>query len=89
MIGLTTNVEDEMHDDAASTAAGNRTTGLPDQDPGGWTSVAGPLGGLASDLDVTVGAAGLTVTMVGLAYATGAALLSAVLGGRPIRQVLG
>ena len=84
MIGLTTNVEDEMHDDAASTAAGNRTTGLPDQDRGGWTSVAGlgigtfaigtdmfvvagPLGDLAGDLDVTIGAAGLTVTVFGLA----------------------
>ena len=67
MIGLTTNVEDEMHDDAVSTAAGNRTTGLPDQDRGGWTSVAGSLDGLAGALDVTVGAAGLTVTVFGLA----------------------
>ena len=105
MIGLTTNVEDEMHDDAACAASGNRTTGLADQDRGGWTSVAalgigtfatgtdmfvgaGLLCGLAGDLDVTVGAAGLTVTVFGLADATGAALLSAVLGGRPLRQVL-
>ena len=105
MIGLTTNAEDEMHHDAASTAAVKQTTGLPDQDRGSWTSVAalgigtfaigtdmfvvaGVLGGLAGDLDVTVGAAGLAVTVFGLAYATGAALPSALLGGRPLPQVL-
>lgn len=50
--------------------------------------VAGVLGGLAGDLDVTVGAAGLTVTVFALAYAIGAPLLSALLGGRRLRSVL-
>jgi hypothetical protein len=43
---------------------------------------------MAGDLGVTVGAAGLTVTVFALAYAIGAALLSAVLGARPPQQVL-
>ncbi|WP_214368295.1 MFS transporter [Pseudonocardia sp. H11422] len=50
--------------------------------------VAGVLAGLAGDLGVTVGAAGLTVTVFALAYAIGAPLLSALLGARPLRQVL-
>jgi predicted MFS family arabinose efflux permease len=50
--------------------------------------VAGVLPGLAADLGVTVGAAGLTVTVFALAYATGAPVLSALLGARPLRQVL-
>jgi predicted MFS family arabinose efflux permease len=50
--------------------------------------VAGVLTGLAGDLGVTVGAAGLTVTVFALAYATGAPLLSALLGARPLRRVL-
>ncbi len=50
--------------------------------------VAGVLPGLAADLAVTVGAAGLTVTVFALAYATGAPVLSALLGTRPPRQVL-
>jgi predicted MFS family arabinose efflux permease len=50
--------------------------------------VAGVLPGLAADLGVTVGAAGLTVTVFALAYATGAPVLGALLGARPPRQVL-
>jgi predicted MFS family arabinose efflux permease len=50
--------------------------------------VAGVLPGLAGDLGVTVGAAGLTVTVFALAYATGAPVLGALLGARPLRQVL-
>jgi predicted MFS family arabinose efflux permease len=50
--------------------------------------VAGILAGLADDLGVTVGAAGLTVTVFALAYATGGPLLSALLGARPLRRVL-
>lgn len=50
--------------------------------------VAGILGGIARDLEVTVGTAGLTVTMFAMAYATGAVLLSALLGARPLRRVL-
>ena len=46
--------------------------------------VAGVLPNLAADLDVTVGAAGLTVTVFALAYATGAPVLSALLGARPL-----
>lgn len=50
--------------------------------------VAGVLGGLTGDLGVTVGAAGLTVTVFALAYASGTALLSALFGARCLRQVL-
>ncbi|MGV9305906.1 MFS transporter [Nonomuraea sp. NPDC003727] len=50
--------------------------------------VAGLLAGIAHDLDVTIGTAGLTVTVFALAYAIGAVLLSALLGGRPPRRVL-
>ncbi len=50
--------------------------------------VAGLLGGLAADLGVTVGVAGLVVTAFALAYAVGAPLLGAVLGGRDQRPVL-
>jgi predicted MFS family arabinose efflux permease len=50
--------------------------------------VAGVLGAVAGDLDVTVGAAGLTVTVFALAYAIGAPLLSALLGERRLRYVL-
>jgi predicted MFS family arabinose efflux permease len=50
--------------------------------------VAGVLPGLAADLGVTVGTAGLTVTVFALAYATGAPVLGALLGARSMRQVL-
>lgn len=50
--------------------------------------VAGVLAGLAADLDVPVGAAGLTVTVFAVAYAVGAPVLGALLGARPLRQVL-
>ncbi|OLT06949.1 hypothetical protein BJF90_15285 [Pseudonocardia sp. CNS-004] len=50
--------------------------------------VAGVLPGLAADLGVTVGAAGLTVTVFAIAYAIGAPVLGALLGARPPRQVL-
>ncbi|MFD1516909.1 MFS transporter, partial [Pseudonocardia yunnanensis] len=50
--------------------------------------VAGVLAGLADDLGVTVGAAGLTVTVFALAYATGAPLLGALFGTRPLRRTL-
>src|SRR5688500_19276889 len=50
--------------------------------------VAGVLPALAADLGVSVGAAGLTVTVFALAYAVGAPVLGALLGTRPLRQVL-
>ncbi|WP_170225839.1 MFS transporter [Pseudonocardia cypriaca] len=50
--------------------------------------VAGVLPDLAADLGVTVGTAGLTVTVFALAYATGAPVLGALLAARPMRQVL-
>ncbi|MFD1938203.1 MFS transporter [Nonomuraea mangrovi] len=50
--------------------------------------VAGILNGIAHDLGVTAGTAGLTVTAFALTYATGAVLLSALLGARPLRHVL-
>jgi predicted MFS family arabinose efflux permease len=50
--------------------------------------VAGVLPDLAADLGVTVGTAGLTVTVFALAYAAGAPVLGALLGARPMRQVL-
>ncbi|HZS19571.1 MAG TPA: MFS transporter [Pseudonocardiaceae bacterium] len=50
--------------------------------------VAGVLGGLAGDLNVTVGVAGLTVTVFALAYAIGAPLLSVLPGARHVRPVL-
>jgi hypothetical protein len=43
---------------------------------------------LAGEAGVTVGAAGLTVTLFAVAYAPGALLLGAVLGARALRQVL-
>ncbi|MBB3725668.1 MFS transporter [Nonomuraea dietziae] len=51
-------------------------------------AMAGMLGGISRDLGVTVGAAGLTVTVFALAYAIGAVLLSALLGSWPLRRVL-
>jgi predicted MFS family arabinose efflux permease len=50
--------------------------------------VAGVLPGLAADLGVPVGAAGLTVTVFALAFAAGAPVLGALFGGRSPRQVL-
>jgi predicted MFS family arabinose efflux permease len=50
--------------------------------------VAGVLGGLAADLGVSVGAAGLTVTVFALSSAIGGPLLSALLGGGRRRTVL-
>ncbi|MEU4550116.1 MFS transporter [Nonomuraea dietziae] len=50
--------------------------------------MAGILNGISHDLGVTVGAAGLTVTVFALAYAIGAVLLSALLGSWPLRRVL-
>jgi predicted MFS family arabinose efflux permease len=54
--------------------------------------VAGVLAGLAGDLGVTVGvtvgAAGTAATVLALAYAIGAPRLGALLGARPLRQVL-
>ena len=50
--------------------------------------VAGVLSGLATDLGVAIGEAALTVTVFALAYGIGATLLSALLGARPLRQVL-
>ncbi|MFF5207539.1 MFS transporter [Streptosporangium sp. NPDC000396] len=50
--------------------------------------VAGILSQIARDLGVTIGAAGLTATVSALACATGAVLLSALLGSRPPRQTL-
>ncbi|GAA3469413.1 MFS transporter [Nonomuraea roseola] len=51
-------------------------------------AMAGILSGISHDLGVTVGAAGLTVTVFALAYAIGAVLLSALLGSWPLRRVL-
>jgi predicted MFS family arabinose efflux permease len=50
--------------------------------------VAGVLGGLATELGVTVGTAGSTVAVSALASAAGGPLLGAALGARPVRQVL-
>ncbi|HLU55147.1 MAG TPA: MFS transporter [Pseudonocardia sp.] len=50
--------------------------------------VAGVLPGLAADLGVPVGSAGLAVTVFALAYAVGAPVLGALLYARPLRQVL-
>ncbi len=50
--------------------------------------VAGILGGVAGDFDVTLGTAGLTVTVFALTYAAGAALLTAVLPVRSPRRTL-
>jgi predicted MFS family arabinose efflux permease len=103
MIVLTTNSEGEMHHDPVSTAVGGGTTRVPDRARwtsvaalgiGAFAIgtdmfvVAGVLGPLAGDLGVTVGGAGLAVTVFALAYATGAPLLSALLGARPLRQML-
>jgi predicted MFS family arabinose efflux permease len=50
--------------------------------------VAGVLEGLAADLRVSVGAAGLTVTAFAVSSAVGGPVLSALLGPRGLRQVL-
>ncbi len=50
--------------------------------------VAGVLPDLAADLGVTVGAAGLTVTVFALGFAAAAPVRGAQLGARPMRQVL-
>ncbi|GAA1292761.1 MFS transporter [Pseudonocardia aurantiaca] len=50
--------------------------------------VAGVLGGLAADLGVSVGAAGLTVTAFAVSCGIGGPVLSALLGVRPPRPVL-
>jgi predicted MFS family arabinose efflux permease len=50
--------------------------------------VGGVLVGLAADLDVPVGTAGLAGTAFALAYAAGAASFGPLLGGRPLRPVL-
>ncbi|MFG2757030.1 MFS transporter [Streptomyces wuyuanensis] len=50
--------------------------------------VAGILGGIATDLGVTVGSAGLAVTVFALTYATGAVLLAPLLSAQPPRRVL-
>jgi predicted MFS family arabinose efflux permease len=50
--------------------------------------VAGVLSQLADDFEISAGAAGLTVTVFALAYATGAALLGALFGTRSPRRVL-
>ncbi|MEV1053682.1 MFS transporter [Streptomyces sp. NPDC049887] len=50
--------------------------------------VAGVLGGIATDLGVSVGSAGLAVTVFALAYAVGAVLLAPSLSVRPPRRVL-
>ncbi|TLQ48693.1 MFS transporter [Streptomyces marianii] len=50
--------------------------------------VAGVLGGIATDLGVTVGSAGLAVTVFALTYAVGAVLLAPPLSARPPRRVL-
>lgn len=50
--------------------------------------VAGILGGIAADLGVTVGSAGLAVTVFALTYATGAVLLAPFLSAQPPRRVL-
>ncbi|WP_084960501.1 MFS transporter [Thermoactinospora rubra] len=66
----------------AALAAGAFTTGTD------MFVAAGILGGIARDLGVTAGAAGLTVTVFAVTYATGAVLLSALLSARPARRVL-
>ncbi|SDN05587.1 Predicted arabinose efflux permease, MFS family [Geodermatophilus siccatus] len=50
--------------------------------------VAGVLPGLADDLGLTVGTAGLTGTVSAAAYAVGGPVLGAALGARPRRRVL-
>ncbi len=50
--------------------------------------VAGVLPGLADDLGITVGTAGLTVMVSAVAQAVGGPLLGAALGARPRRRVL-
>lgn len=50
--------------------------------------VAGVLGGIATDLGVSVGSAGLAVTVFALTYAVGAVLLAPLLSVRPPRHVL-
>lgn len=50
--------------------------------------VAGVLGGVADDLGVTTGAAGLTVTAFAAAFGIGAPVLSALVGARRLRSVL-
>lgn len=50
--------------------------------------VAGILGALAADLHVPLGTAGLAVAVFGVAYGVGTVLLGALLGARPLRQVL-
>jgi predicted MFS family arabinose efflux permease len=50
--------------------------------------VAGVLPGLAADLGITVGTAGLTVTVSAAAYAVGGPLLGAALGAQSRRRVL-
>ncbi|MFF4747607.1 MFS transporter [Streptomyces sp. NPDC001268] len=50
--------------------------------------VAGPLGGIAHDLGVTVGSAGLAVTVFALTYATGAILLGPLVAAFPPHRVL-
>jgi len=50
--------------------------------------VAGVVGGLADDLGVSVGAAGLAATVFALGYAVGAPLLGVAVAARPPRQVL-
>lgn len=50
--------------------------------------VAGLLGGIAHDLGVTVGSAGLAVTVFALTYATGAILLGPLVAAFPPHRVL-
>jgi predicted MFS family arabinose efflux permease len=50
--------------------------------------VAGLLADIAQEWRITLGAAGLAVTVSSLAIAVGAPLLAAVLGGRPLRALL-
>lgn len=50
--------------------------------------VAGVLGGIATDLGVSVGSAGLVVTVFALSYAAGAVLLGPLLSVRPPGRVL-
>lgn len=50
--------------------------------------VAGLLADIAQEWRMTLGAAGLAVTVSSLAIAVGAPLLAAVLGGRPLRALL-
>ncbi|WP_440073282.1 MFS transporter [Streptosporangium sp. OZ121] len=49
---------------------------------------AGVLGAIAGDFKITVGVAGLTVTVFALTYAIGTVLLTALLGARSLRPVL-